>query len=149
MKTKFVRKYSFPAMSNLLNHEAIEEAIANLAVATPKQIAAETRPNLLKLASQIATGRKLHRLRTHLADIVHQRNTVVTVHFKQESQDFSKWEINASGYVINSAPCQAWNWVGCRVLNTLFVGGEVAITDCYNCDTIIIKYPITKLEVPV
>lgn len=72
---------------------------------------------------------------------------ITIIHFKQQGQDFSRWEVDSNGKVIASHPCQGWMWGGCQILNfaELKVGGFVVI----HKDTVLpreIKYPLTKIE---
>jgi hypothetical protein len=71
------------------------------------------------------------------AGLIHKRlqrlcakqNTAITIRFKDGGQDFSEWDINSEGCVIDSRPCQAFAWCGVFVMNydKLKVGGTVKI----------------------
>lgn len=47
--------------------------------------------------------------------------------FEMTNQDFSQWDVNAKGIVVDCRPCQAWVWCGARVLFDPKVGDKPVI----------------------
>jgi hypothetical protein len=68
-------------------------------------------------------------VRKRLQQLCHRNNTAVTILFEPGKKDFSEWDLNAEGCVIDCRPCQAFAWCGNYVMNfeKLKVGGKVAI----------------------
>lgn len=50
-----------------------------------------------------------------------------TIHFEDNGQDFTRWQIDDAGMVVDSQPFQAYIWVGSIVLNhaTLKAGDQL------------------------
>lgn len=50
-----------------------------------------------------------------------------TIYFQDNGQDFTHWQIDDKGMVVDSQPFQAHIWTGCKVLNHAIIqpGDEV------------------------
>lgn len=84
--------------------------------------------------------------RNRLAELCAQKNTAVTIIFQPGEKDFSEWDLNAEGFVIDSRPCQASVWCGDHVVNfaKLRSGGEVVLFT-YHSGKIVLKHRIKAL----
>jgi hypothetical protein len=68
-------------------------------------------------------------VRKRLRQLCSRDNTAITIRFVDHGQDFSEWDLDKDGFVIDSRPCQATQWCGNCVMNfgKLRAGGKVVI----------------------
>jgi hypothetical protein len=68
-------------------------------------------------------------IRRRLNHLCAKERTAITIRFVEGEKDFSEWDIDSQGCVIDSRPCQASVWCGAFVMNhdRLKVGGKVTL----------------------
>ncbi|MEO5336899.1 MAG: thermonuclease family protein [Magnetospirillum sp. WYHS-4] len=66
--------------------------------------------------------------------------------FEDHGQDFLWWEV-MDGEVIDSAPCQAWAWVGTDLLDDHVVPGQkIMIRFRPDDPAVLLRYPIARIK---
>jgi hypothetical protein len=115
-----------------------------------KQLPTEKRIKVLMLAQeQMERNRRPEKAKLvgkRLSQLCAKENTVVTIRFRDGGQDFSEWDLNGEGCVIDCRPCQAGIWCGTYVVNCdkLKVGGTVVIFT-HDAGRSVVNYRIASL----